>query len=290
VLDGPEQCYYAQANPAIAYMGKINRITKRLVNNIFGVIGLRVERASSGVEEINDNKSSEDLLTQFFTAVALSGFTPKLIYDLGANRGVWTREVSAVFPAAKYVLFEPSHHLQSGLQSFVSTLQHAEVREMALSSQAGVATFSVSAWDVTSHLGSSNHPDETGYEVNVTTVDIQSAEDKITPDILKIDVEGEDLNVLIGAKSTLAQTSIVIIETGICYQAISNTALRVINALDEYGFDLMGITNLNPFQDSEGRYSPGIVWLADFAFLRRGTKVHQWFSNPSKEALNASWS
>ena len=136
----------------------------------------------------------------------------------------------------------------------------------------------------------SGHADETGYQVNVTTVDIQSAEDKIMPDIVKIDVEGEDLNVLIGAKSTLAQTSIVIIETGICYQAKSNTALQVINALDEYGFDLMGITNLNPFQNSEGRYSSGIIWLADFAFLRRGTKVHQWFSNPSKESLNASWS
>ncbi|MEB3333451.1 MAG: FkbM family methyltransferase [Cyanobacteriota bacterium] len=270
-------------------MSQINRVAKGFFNRILGTVGLQLGRLSLPVQDMAAEDSPDELLSQFFQTVSLSGYTPKLIYDLGANRGVWTKEVSKIFPAAKYVLFEPSRHLQPGLASFVATLPQAEVRELALSSEPGVSCFSVSSWDVASRLGDNKNAVQDRYDVNVTTIDIQSAEDNCFPDIVKIDVEGEDLNVLIGAKSTLRHTSIVVIETGICYQDISNTAKNVINAMDQLGFDLMGITNLNPFQNDKGRYSKGILWLADFVFVRRGIPLHQWLSNPPEESLNASW-
>ena len=88
--------------------------------------------------------------------------------------------------------------------------------------------------------------------------------------MIKIDVEGEELSVLSGGAEVLSGVTVVILEVGICCDT-TTTALAVTSRMNEIGYDLMGIVNLNPYQTPSGSYASGVIWHADFAFVRRSS-------------------
>lgn len=249
--------------------------------------GFQLVRCKPDQQEHHDT-----LLTLFLKTTKNAGFSPHLIYDVGANRGTWTKEVRTVFPNSAFKLFEPQIHLQDHLNELAAIWKNTEVRPYALSSTSGSAQFSASSWDVTSRLApvGINHQDTSRselYNVRVTTVDEEVAKDSLPLDLLKIDVEGEELNVIEGARASLNNVGIVIIECGICSQSITNTALKIMNIMDEKGFDLMGIVNLNPFQTSDGNYASGLIWLADLAFVNRRSVLSKSLSDRPGSCLDS---
>ncbi len=263
---------------------------KELAKKVFALGGLELRRINPpGSLQLGSPALTP--LSQFFLATRKSGFRPSLIYDIGANRGLWTREVFDVFPSSRFILFEPQRHLEGLLAEYVSSLPEAELRGKALSDRPGSVPFSVSPWDVASRIADADAVvnDSSVYLVEATTIDMQAELDGSSPDVIKIDVEGAELSVLRGARQSLRCATIVIVETAICCQATSNTAIAIIQAMASHDFVLMGIVNLNPYQTSSGRYASGIVWLADFAFVRRGTQLCSWFSSPPDEVLDSRW-
>ena len=48
-----------------------------------------------------------------------SDFSPRLVYDIGANRGNWTRLALKFFPDAKYILFEPQDWLRESVEDLL---------------------------------------------------------------------------------------------------------------------------------------------------------------------------
>lgn len=102
-------------------------------------------------------------------------------------------------------------------------------------------------------------------------MDEQSLADGRCPDLIKIDVEGEEIDVLKGGTQILSDVSVVVIEVGICIGNVSMAAHAVAAEMNEIGYDLVGIVNLNPYQAPSGAYASGVIWLADFAFVNRSS-------------------
>ena len=46
-------------------------------------------------------------LSSFLEDIRARGFQPKVILDIGANEGNWTRTAISVFPNAQFLMFEP---------------------------------------------------------------------------------------------------------------------------------------------------------------------------------------
>ena len=132
------------------------------------------------------------------------------LFDVGANRGEWSRRMGERFGYRCRILqFEPSAHCQAVLSQ--SKMPGAELIAAAVADTSGRAVL------YSPHPGSpiaSRHPRRDSYfqsdrvleeEVSVVTLDEVIAQRNIEiVDFLKLDVEGDDFAALQGARSSLA--------------------------------------------------------------------------------------
>jgi len=141
-----------------------------------------------------------------------------VIVDVGANLGGWTLEASRLWPAAHIHAFEPSAVTYRQLTQVTAGLNVRCVRA-AVSEKAGVAK--LHSVPQLSGLSSLHHRDlaEHGVdmtdneEVSLVTLDDYCEQQSIARiDFLKIDAEGHDLAVLLGARELLNAGRIDIVQ------------------------------------------------------------------------------
>ncbi|HEY7328465.1 MAG TPA: FkbM family methyltransferase [Gemmataceae bacterium] len=130
-------------------------------------------------------------------------------YDIGANVGFFTiLAAKLVGPTGRVVAFEPvnanAHWLEHNLK--LNGFHHVFIRQMALGNQDGEAAFRVSAestWGKLAYTGPVNQ--ETAViQVPIRSLDKLHANGELPrPDLLKIDVEGAEVDVLRGSAETL---------------------------------------------------------------------------------------
>ena len=80
---------------------------RRAVQRLFGAFGYKLVTIEAARPTWG--------LTQFFPLLKQLGFEPKSIWDVGANRGDWTRAALQYFPSADYTLIEPQDHLKEAI-------------------------------------------------------------------------------------------------------------------------------------------------------------------------------
>src|SRR5262249_33713843 len=166
---------------------------------------------------------------------------PAVIYDIGAYRGGWTRLAAEVFPEAQFVLFEANRDHADALAA--SGRRHGIV---ALGDKdGGTRAFHFPrTGDVT---GASLYVENTTHyagqnlqvrEVETVRLDTAVARENLpAPDLIKVDVQGAELEVLAGASETLRQANALIVEVSLVdYNKGGPLAAAVIAAVDRLGF------------------------------------------------------
>jgi FkbM family methyltransferase len=154
------------------------------------------------------------------------------IFDIGANKGQSIRFFKSIFPQSRIVAFEPSEKTFNSLADFVAVKSYQDVSifQTGVGEIHGEMNFYESVLDETStfvlpnknsqYLKNKNRilfqKSEDAFRaitVQITTLD-QFMEEKFIGhvDILKIDVEGFELEVLRGARNALANSRIRIIQ------------------------------------------------------------------------------
>ena len=215
----------------------------------------------------------------FFQLLVNLGYTPKHIVDVGAHLGGWTRSAINVFPHSKYTLFEPQRELLEGQSDFErpnirrNYLGVGPVSGKALLSHHGRAdsfTFSLTA-EQARERGFPQVPAE------VIALDdyFERNNEWPTPDILKIDAEGWDIEVIRGAEKVIEGCDVVLVEAGVLNKRFTNTALEVMKVMDSLGMKLFDITDLNRTPTA------GALWNVEFAFVRHGGALDVTVSNYS---------
>jgi FkbM family methyltransferase len=194
--------------------------------------------------------------------------------DVGANRGQVLRDALRIAPHARHIAFEPIPALCAEL---AREFPGVECRRLALGGARGVAQFchftQLDGWS-----GLRRSPlvsDERGrpeyIEVVVSTLDEELA--GMSPSVLKIDVEGAELEALRGAVQLLrAATPVVIFEhvpqAAALYGAASQELWELLAGL---GYDIFAITGEGPCTCAEFcRSTTTVNWLAR-ASLRSST-------------------
>jgi FkbM family methyltransferase len=165
------------------------------------------------------------------------GFTPTSVIDIGAHNGDWTTEVRELFPDPQYLLFEPlptkkdllkEKFRKTNTEIYSVLLGHDEKRE--------VPFFSMGT-------GSSVLEEQTSLDREVIFLDMCKLDsitckhnlgDKV---LMKIDVQGFELEVLKGAEKTLSFTELILMEVSLLnYNKEAPLIHQVIPAMEEYGF------------------------------------------------------
>lgn len=198
-------------------------------------------------------------------------FTPGVstVIDLGASRGQFALFAANRFPGARIISFEPQPGPMAELKKVLG--DRVETRPVAVGSQPGTATMNVSASDDSSSLreigeGQRKVFPGTGkvdtIEVEVTTLDAALPEPLARPCLMKIDVQGLELEALQGGPATLAQVDEALIECSFIElyegQAMAD---EVISLMLDAGLRLVGVHGATT--DASGR-----MVQADFHFRR----------------------
>ncbi|WP_173046439.1 FkbM family methyltransferase [Nitrospira sp. KM1] len=196
-------------------MSGFRRTTSDYLRSVCHSIGFGLHRVGPGRDQVCERTRLSRLLAQ-----AESALSPGTVIDVGAACGDFVETCSRVFPAASYVMVEPLVEYRRLLQEIERRHPRSRYICAAATSHAGDIVINV-------------HPDlvgssvlretEQGTGVNgvprtvpAVTIDglVQQTRAR-GPFLLKIDVQGAELDVLEGAARTLEETEYILCEVSL---------------------------------------------------------------------------
>lgn len=196
--------------------------------------------------------------------MASIGLQPRLIVDVGAARGDWARMAAKIWPRARILGVEPNHSRVGELEATRRQLPAFTYWRGFLGPEPGKVVYADKA-ELTSLLDMTANTAGSA-EAAMTTLD-QLLQDMSLPDpdLLKLDVQGYELQVLKGASRSLRACQAVLMEVSF-FQFFPEMPLaaEVVRWMAEQDFewhDVMGLWR---------RERDDALAQMDFLFLRRG--------------------
>ena len=204
-----------------------------MVNRVLSPAGVRVFRSDSLGRDWH----------VLFEHLAKLGFSPKHAIDIGAGTG--TTEIYEHFPNAFLHLYEPLTECLPSLNELAET-RPARVVHAVVGASAGSTTLNVHPDLIgSSVLQEVEGGGDDGHEVvvDVVTLDADLNDVDLAGGVLmKIDVQGFELEVLAGAQETLRSCDVVIIECSLIATMQGGAEIiDVMRAMDEAGFSLFDL-------------------------------------------------
>jgi FkbM family methyltransferase len=187
------------------------------------------------------------------------GLAPLVVFDVGASNGEWTREILPVLPGVRFVLFEPLANdvrYSDELLSLARSFHDVEVHAIAIG--ATVESVEITVFEnITGSTSLATHHDLFGVTRLArpqTTIDSLVFEQGFpSPQLLKADIQGGELDLIQGALRTLPLVTVLHLEVWITREYGPSTPLlhEVMQALEPLGFRLTDIGDC--FYNDDGR-------------------------------------
>jgi FkbM family methyltransferase len=198
-----------------------------------------------------------------------NGFKPEHIFDVGAYQGDFTKMCLEVWPATRVTAFEVLERRVEDLRRLNASGVPVEVFGCLVGAENREAVPFHEMETASSVLREHVHKLAATKQYPMRTVDTVVHEHCTGwPDLLKLDVQGYELEVLKGAERTLDHVSVVLAEVNLLDIHVGVPLLAdVIAWLDQRGwvaYDICGITR-RPFDTA--------LWQADFIFVQRSSPL-----------------
>jgi FkbM family methyltransferase len=244
--------------------------------------GLEVTRAGGGG---GPRRTLPDVLGH----LKARGVAPGTVIDVGVAAG--TPELYDAFPAVPLLLVEPLAEHEGHLRAITAARPGSSYVLAAAGPEPGALEITVHrVLACSSVLGDRDPGGEPGTRrtVPVVTRDDLVAERGLPgPFVLKVDVEGAELQVLAGARETLARTDVVLLEVSF-FQLVAGGAevAEVVAWMRDAGF--------SPYDIYHGHLRPldGALAQVDMAFVRTDGPLradHRYATPEQADALYRRW-
>lgn len=214
---------------------------------------------------------------RFLKKLQARGFHPQSILDVGANYGAWSHIASSLFQDANHYLIEPQVEMRPFLDRFCRKHPGSAFFQAGAGAEEGELNLTV--WD--DLAGSSFMSMPTNDSSNRRMVPIISIDSLVSkgqmplPDLVKIDVQGFELEVLKGGLSCFNHTEVFIIEVSFLPAQPTRPIFHdILNFMLKHNYVMYDIADL--------KYRPfdGALGQADVCFVKKDgifTRQKRWY-------------
>lgn len=255
--------------------GRIQPTVRRLLD----AAGVEVHRTQAGVR-----RTLPAVLAHYRSL----GLSPATVIDVGVGPG--TPELYAAFPGVPLVLVEPLEEWRGHLEELGRT-RAAEVVIAAAGSSAGLIEIAVHRVPACSsmlggRLGDGSEPPRRSVPV-ITLDEVVAEHGAAGPYVVKVDVEGAELEVLGGATGVLRAAELVLLEVSVFQLVPGAPQLHdVVAWMHDHGFVVAALYN------GHNRPLDGQLAQIDIAFVPedgRFRREHAYATPAQADALYAQW-
>jgi FkbM family methyltransferase len=210
-----------------------------------------------------------------------NGFAPSAIVDVGAYVGDWSRTAAGVFPSAPLLMIDANPKNEEALQNAqreIGARSNYLVTLLGPEAKPSVRFYTLGT-------GSSVLPELTTYARGETTLPMNTLDSvagaiaRQAPILLKLDVQGFELEVLGGGESVLKQAEVVLLEAALLpYNEGAPLFQEVVRFMAEAGFAVYDFCGQSRRETDWALLQTDVVFARNDSPLRQRKKF--WFSEP----------
>jgi FkbM family methyltransferase len=197
-----------------------------------------------------------------------NGFRPDVVLDIGAYIGEWTEMARPLFPASRFLMVEAQPSKREVLAEVSArTGSEFEVCLLGRKDQDAVA-YSLM------ETGSSIFPERTSFARSIVQLPMRRLDDAVAKHeltgsiLMKMDVQGAELEVLCGGPLTLSRSEAVLMEVSLLpYNEGAPKLIEVFIFMNANGFVLYDICGILR------RKSDSAAFQADLLFVRENHRL-----------------
>jgi FkbM family methyltransferase len=217
------------------------------------------------------------------------GFNPKTVFDVGAARG--TNALYDAFPLAHHVLIEPLEENRACLNELSGRLISAECIIAAAARESGTVVFNVHPdFDGSSMYYECEDSNVNGTPRNVPTItldDIWRERKLQAPCLVKIDVQGAELDVLKGATEVMNNTEYIILEVSLFKFFVNGPQFSdVIRFMNDHDFVVYDVLDCNYRLLDDAMSQVDIVFVKENGMFR---EHHYYATKEQRVAQNKAF-
>jgi len=210
------------------------------------------------------------------------GFSPSSIFDIGAYRGEWTKQVSSIFHNATFVMIEAQPQKLLQLEDMASKIGSDRVKVISAllgSVRADAVTFNLM------ETGSSVLTENTSFSsksilLQMTTLDNVIDENNLqAPGLVKIDAQGYELEILKGSQRALQSAEACLLETSLIeYNKGAPLIAETVRFMSSQGFVVYDLCGQSRRQSDSALFQLDIMFVKETSITRQTRKF--WNNEP----------
>ena len=195
---------------------------KNYIKSLFKLSGYEIKKVTNYKQTVQSDQDNRPIgrMDSLLEDLKTRGLKCETVLDVGANNAEWSRMAKNIFPNSSFCLIEPQIEMKEKLESFCYQFNDSVYFLAGAGAKKGILTLTI--WD--DLKGSSFLPNQDQNSTNEKQqrdIDIITIDDLIDsgkikkPELLKLDVQGFELEALKGAKKTFGYTEVYILEASL---------------------------------------------------------------------------